>query len=160
VKDFTMMQFRGRFRRVTNTKMRLVKLTLILLVFAGLSLAPLHAAEASGLPPKAGTVFNIGPLPVTNSMLVTWIVAVCLIVFAQYATRRIKDVPDGAQNFWEFLVESLHDFLEEIIGPELIKKSFWFFATILSSFASRTGLDLCREWGRLGAECKRQMDSR
>lgn len=125
-----MMQFRGRFRRVTNTKMRLVKLTLILLVFAGLSLAPLQAAEASGLPTKAATVFNIGPFPVTNSMLVTWIVAVCLIVFAQYATRRIKDVPDGAQNFWELLVEGLHDFLEEIIGPELIKKSFWFFATI------------------------------
>jgi len=83
-----------------------------------------------GLPEKAGTVFKIGPFPVTNSMLVTWIVAVGVIVFAQYSTRKMKAVPDGAQNFWEWLVESLHDFLEEIIGPELIKKTFWFFATI------------------------------
>jgi F-type H+-transporting ATPase subunit a len=87
---------------------------------------PVH----EGLPPKAPTVFNIGPFPVTNSMLVTWIVAIGVIVFAQYATRNMKAVPDGAQNFWEFLVESLHDFLEEIVGADLIKKSFWFFATI------------------------------
>jgi F-type H+-transporting ATPase subunit a len=67
---------------------------------------------------------------VTNSMIVTWIVALGLIVFAQIATRNIKEVPSGAQNFWEWLVESLHDFLEGIIGPELVKKTFWFFATI------------------------------
>jgi F-type H+-transporting ATPase subunit a len=112
--------------------MRLIKFIFLWLVLAALSLTPLRAAEAApeGLAPKAPTVFNIGPFPVTNSMLVTWIVAVAVILFAQYATRRMKEVPDGAQNFWEFLVESLHDFLEEIVGPDLIKKSFWFFATI------------------------------
>ncbi|HEX4119064.1 MAG TPA: F0F1 ATP synthase subunit A [Verrucomicrobiae bacterium] len=110
--------------------MRLIKITFLLLVMAGLSLTPLQAAETEGLPPKAPTVFNIGPFPVTNSMLVTWIVAIGVILFAQIATRRMKQVPDGAQNFWELLVEGLHDFLEEIIGADLIKKSFWFFATI------------------------------
>jgi F-type H+-transporting ATPase subunit a len=46
------------------------------------------------------------------------------------AMKNVKTVPDGAQNFWEWLVESLHDFLEGIIGHELVKKTFWFFATI------------------------------
>jgi F-type H+-transporting ATPase subunit a len=125
--------------------MRLIRITVLLLVLAGLTPATLQAqtgapdaaaaaakAEpaAEGLPPKAPTVFNIGPFPVTNSMLVTWIVAVGVILFARRATRRMKDVPEGAQNFWEFLVESLHDFLEEIVGAELVKKSFWFFATV------------------------------
>lgn len=73
---------------------------------------------------------KIGPLAMTNSMIVTWLVALGIIVFAQYATRKIKDVPDGAQNFWEWMVESLHDFLESIIGHELVKKTFWFFATV------------------------------
>lgn len=27
-------------------------------------------------------------------------------------------------------MESLHNFLESIIGPALVKKTFWFFATI------------------------------
>jgi len=68
--------------------------------------------------------------PVTNSMVVSWIVAVGLILFAQVATRHMKAVPEGAQNFWEWLVESLYTFLEGIIGPHLVKRTFWFFATV------------------------------
>lgn len=79
---------------------------------------------------KATPLLTIGKFSVTNSMLVTWVVAAGLIIFAQGATRNIKQVPTGAQNFWEWLVESLYNFLESIIGSELVKKTFWFFATI------------------------------
>ena len=87
-------------------------------------------ARLEGLPPGATDVFHIGAFPVTSSMLVTWIVALGTIVFARVATRKMKQVPDGAQNFWEWMVESLHDFLEGILGPELVGKTFWLFATI------------------------------
>ena len=60
----------------------------------------------------------------------TWIVAAGLILFARMATRRIQAVPSGLQNFWEWLVEGLYDFLDGVIGPELVKKTYWFFATI------------------------------
>jgi F-type H+-transporting ATPase subunit a len=79
---------------------------------------------------KAAPLFQIGKFSVTNSMLVSWIVALAVILFAQIATRNIKTVPTGAQNFWEWLVEGLYNFLESIIGHELVKKTFWFFATI------------------------------
>ena len=89
------------------------------------------AAETEeSLPLKATGLFQIGKLTVTNSMLVSWIVAIAVILFAQMATRNIKTVPSGAQNFWEWLVESLYNFLESIIGRDLVKKTFWFFATI------------------------------
>jgi F-type H+-transporting ATPase subunit a len=88
------------------------------------------AAEHEGVPLKAAPLVQIGKFAVTNSMLVTWIVAAAIIVFAQIATRRIKPIPSGAQNFWEWLVESLYNFLEGIIGRELVRKTFWFFATI------------------------------
>ena len=94
-------------------------------------------AEHHGLPNDAPVHFHIGPLPVNNSMIITWIVAIGVIVFAQKATKRIRsveaaahEVPSGAQNFWEMLVEGLYNFLGEILGPKLIKKTFWFFATI------------------------------
>jgi len=88
-------------------------------------------AEAEhGLPPAAVPLFHVGPLPVTNSMVVTWLVAGGLIVLTRLATRNIRAVPEGAQNFWEWLVESLHDFLEGVIGPDLVKRTFWFFATV------------------------------
>jgi F-type H+-transporting ATPase subunit a len=34
------------------------------------------------------------------------------------------------RNFWEWIVEGLHNFLENIIGRDLVTKGFWFFATI------------------------------
>ena len=88
-----------------------------------------HEAE-HGLPQAAPQVFHLGPIPVTNSMIVTWIVAIALIIFAQIATKNIKRIPEGAQNFWEWLVEGLYGFLEGIIGHELVKQTFWFFATV------------------------------
>ncbi len=88
-----------------------------------------HAGQHEGLPAAAPHV-QIGPFSVTNSMIMTWMVALGIIIFAQIATKNLQAVPAGAQNFWEWLVESLHDFLEGIIGHELVKKTFWFFATI------------------------------
>ena len=86
--------------------------------------------EHEAVPLKPAPIVEIGKVAVTNSMLVTWIVAAGIIVFAQAATRRITPVPSGIQNFWEWLVESLYNFLESIIGRDLVKKTFWFFATI------------------------------
>ena len=95
--------------------------------------APAH--EEEGLPAYAVPLWNpklplIGHFPITNSMLVTSVVALGVIIFAQIATRNMKAVPEGAQNFWEWLVEGLYNFLEGIVGPDLVKKTFWFFATI------------------------------
>ena len=63
-------------------------------------------------------------------MVVTWIVALGLIIFVQVATRKMQLAPSGAQNFLEWLVEALYEFLEGIIGSKLVKRTFWFFATV------------------------------
>jgi F-type H+-transporting ATPase subunit a len=90
-----------------------------------------HAGGAEhGLTQHAVELGGGSGFPITNSMVVTWSVAIFLIIFAQVATRRMKDVPEGAQNFWEWMVESLHDFLEGIIGRHLVNRTFWFFATV------------------------------
>src|SRR3974390_3223505 len=89
-----------------------------------------EAHAEHGLPQAALEVARPFGFPITNSMVVSWIVALGLIVFAQVATRRMKRIPDGAQNFWEWLVESLSNFLEGVIGPHLVKRTFWYFATI------------------------------
>ena len=98
---------------------------------AELAPAPAGATEEhEALSLKAEPVFSLGKFTVTNSMLVTWVVAAGIIVFAQMATRKIKAVPDGMQNFWEWMVEGLYNFLESVIGSHLVRKTFWFFATI------------------------------
>ncbi|MDA1273698.1 MAG: F0F1 ATP synthase subunit A [Verrucomicrobia bacterium] len=110
-----------------------------------------HEVQASHtLTPYAIEIANIKGFRITNSMLVTWIVAAGLIVFAQLATRNIRQVPEGAQNFWEWMVESLHEFLEGIIGPELVKRTFWFFATLFIFILFSNWLGLIPGVGTIG----------
>jgi len=82
------------------------------------------------LPQYAVTLARPFGFPITNSMVLTWIVAVGLIIFARVATRDMQQVPGGVQNLLEWLVASLYDFLERIIGPHLVKRTFWFLATL------------------------------
>jgi F-type H+-transporting ATPase subunit a len=44
--------------------------------------------------------------------------------------RNPKPIPGRRQNFWEWLVEGLYNFLEGIVGRKLVQKTFWFFATL------------------------------
>ena len=104
-------------------------------------LPPLTAKEEEhGLTQKAVEVTRLFGLPITNSMIVSWVVALGLIIFAQAATYNMKQVPAGAQNFLEWLVEGLYKFLEEVIGRHLVEKTFWFFATIFILTANWVGL--------------------
>jgi F-type H+-transporting ATPase subunit a len=115
------------------------------------SAAPIIAAsEGHGLSQKAVEIARPFGFPVTNSMIVTWIVAAGLIAFAQAATRHMKQVPDGAQNFLEWLVESLYRFLENLIGPQLVRQTFWFFATIFIFILASNWIGLFPGIGSIG----------
>src|SRR5438876_10262179 len=88
------------------------------------------ATEHEGVSLKPQMLVQFGGFGITNSMLVTWIVAAGIFIFSQIATRRATPIPSGIQNFWERLGEGLHNFLENIIGRELVRKGFWFYATV------------------------------
>jgi F-type H+-transporting ATPase subunit a len=103
-----------------------------------------------GLSQQANQIARPLGFPITNSMVVTWIVAAILIVFAQVATRNMKSVPDGAQNFLEWLIGGLYAFLEGIIGPHLTKRTFWFFATVFIFILAGNWFELIPGVGAIG----------
>ena len=103
-----------------------------------------------GLPQHAVEIARPFGFAITNSMVVTWIVALGLIVFAQLATRRMAQVPGGAQNFLEWLVESLYGLLESIIGRHLVERTFWFFATIFIFILAANWVGLIPGVGTIG----------
>jgi F-type H+-transporting ATPase subunit a len=105
---------------------------------------------AHGLPESAVEIARPFGFPITNSMVVTWIVALALIVFAQAATRKMAEVPSGPQNLMEWLVESLYGFLESIIGPHLVKRTFWFFGTVFIFILAANWLSLLPGVGTIG----------
>jgi F-type H+-transporting ATPase subunit a len=111
--------------------------------------APVPAKE-EGLPLASPVVFHIGPLPISASQLVSFGVALIVILFARFATRNIKEIPDGAQNFWEWMVEGLWNLLEGIIGHELVKQTFWFFASIFIVILFSNWIGLIPGFGTIG----------
>ena len=110
--------------------------------------AAAHAEE--GLPLAAPVLFDFGWFKVTNSMLVMGLVALGLITFAQLATRNVQMVPKGLQNFAEWIVESLRDFLGGILGVKLAHNTFWFFATVFLFILSANWFGLLPMVGSVG----------
>jgi F-type H+-transporting ATPase subunit a len=106
--------------------------------------------EEHGLSAKAVELARPLNFPITNSMVVSWIVALALIIFAQVATRNMKQVPSGAQNFLEWLVGALYKFMADLIGPHLAKRTFWFFATIFIFILSANWVGLIPGVGSMG----------
>jgi len=78
-----------------------------------------HAAtEAAPLVSQvAQTLFHIGPLPVSNSMVCTWIVAALIIVIVRLTTWKMKEVPTGGQNLMEALIEGWEGLMGNVLEP-------------------------------------------
>ena len=122
----------------------------VTVIVAALSATVPVAAQEHGLSQKAVEIARPFGFPVTNSMIVTWIVTIGLIVFAQLATRNMKQVPDGSQNFLEWLIEGLYGFLEGLLGAQLAKKTFWFFGTVFIFILASNWLGLVPGVGSMG----------
>jgi F-type H+-transporting ATPase subunit a len=126
----------------------LVTLT-VLAAVAGAA-EPALAQEHHRLSQSAVEIARPLGFPVTNSMVVTWVVALGLIVFAQLATRNMKQVPDGSQNFLEWLVESLYGFLEGLLGTALARQTFWFFGSVFIFILAANWIGLIPGVGSMG----------
>jgi len=76
--------------------------------------------------------------------------AACLLVFAQTATRQMQQVPTGAQNLLEWLVEGLYRFLEGLLGRHLVDRTFWYFASVFIFILTANWFGLIPGVGSIG----------
>ncbi|MTI59198.1 MAG: F0F1 ATP synthase subunit A [Firmicutes bacterium] len=69
--------------------------------------------------PKVVTyMFGNGNLPITDTLIVGWVVVLLVIIFARYATRKLSMKPDSAQNAVELLIETIHEQIEPMLPGE------------------------------------------
>jgi len=117
-------------------------LLLLVAIFSATALPSVAAEGHDHLPASAEVLFEFGWFKFTNSTLMMLLVSVVLIVVAQLATRKISLVPTPLQNFVEWILESLINFLSGVLGESLAKRTFWFFGTlfIMILFANWMGL--------------------
>ncbi len=101
---------------------RVTKLaTLLLLPASGVST---FAAEAHGVSAVAEPLFHVGPLPVTNSMVTSWVVATVLVIIIRIAIRKPTLVPSRGQAVVENLVEGVLELTAPIVGSKVAKHTF------------------------------------
>jgi F-type H+-transporting ATPase subunit a len=68
------------------------------------------------VPIQPQVIFTVGGLPITNTLLTSWITVVILILLAYLATRRMQLVPTGLQNVGESIIEVLIALGEQAAG--------------------------------------------
>ena len=101
------------------------RVTKLALAFASLMTSvPAFAAEGAGVESRATPIFSIGPLPVTNSMVTSWVVALVLIVVIRLAIGKRGLIPTRAQAMVENLVQGILDLTSPIVGPKVAKPTF------------------------------------
>lgn len=66
----------------------------------------------------------------TNSILVSFIVVMVIILLARQATRNMQLVPGPSQNLFEAVVVMLHETLGGIVGHHMINRVFSLLATL------------------------------
>lgn len=86
----------------------------------------------------------------TNSILVALIVVGIVLWFARRATKNVKLVPDGPQNTFEAVLETLYDTVEEIVGPKMISKVFSLLATLFLFILTANWFGLLPGVGSIG----------
>lgn len=97
---------------------------------------------------KIGHIFS---LPISNSMLMTWLAGILLIVLAYLAGRKRSLIPRGIQNVFEYLIEFLFNTVNDVIGDrEQSKKYFPLLATIFIFILANNWLGLIPGVGTVG----------
>lgn len=64
----------------------------------------------------AEKIIEVGPVAVTNTMLVSWIVILFLVIIAYFVRKNMKAVPGKLQNIAEFVIEAILGMIENVTG--------------------------------------------
>jgi len=111
---------------------------------------PLAASGGPPVPPAATTFFQIGPLPVTSSMIAVWGVAAVILAVLMLGTRRMALVPTGAQNLVEAVVDGVHGMLSGLLEPKVVRWALPLIGTYFIFILLSNLVDLLPGTGSIG----------
>jgi F-type H+-transporting ATPase subunit a len=111
----------SHFRDMTGFMLKFRYLPLFALVLMGLfGLAPL--AEAAS--PRAEVLWRPLGIPITNSMVTSWVIAAILIIVIRVAVKKPTLVPNRGQAVVEGIVEGVKGLIEPIVGHRMVAVTF------------------------------------
>lgn len=80
----------------------------------------------------AEPLFHINEFPITNTLIVSLVITMGLILFSLVFRPFIRQVPSGIQNFIELVIAGALDFIESVIQDR--KQAYRFFPLVFSIF--------------------------
>ena len=80
----------------------------------------------------AEQVAHVGKMPITNSMLTTWLVVLIAVIFCLSLRKKIKLIPRGLQNGLEMVFEAFFDIFDSVTGSRA--KTLKFAPFVLTFF--------------------------
>jgi F-type H+-transporting ATPase subunit a len=83
-----------------------------------------HGA-GDGVKVVADKVFTIGSLPVTNSMVTSWVISLALILLIKVSVGRPQLIPSKGQLVLESVIGGIRGIIEPIVGKKVFFPSFW-----------------------------------
>lgn len=91
-----------------------------------------NAHAAGAVSPYAYELFRIpgigDGIPVTNSMIMLWVITLVVILFVRMAVSKKAMVPSHGQAIMEMIVEGIEGLIEPIVGKRLVRPTFWLLA--------------------------------
>lgn len=90
-------------------------------------------------------------LPISNSIVCSWIVAAVILLVVRITTwKNIKEVPSGMQNLMEMICESWESFMADVLDPKVTRWVFPFATTFLIFIVLCNYVDLIPGVGSIG----------
>ncbi len=78
---------------------------------------------------KGETLWEVGPLPIRNTLLTSWCIVAFIAVLAYFSGRNLKWQPGRWQNFVETIIEGIHSLVVSTAGEKNGRRFFWVIAT-------------------------------
>jgi len=112
-------------------------------------LGKLWGIELHEISMGAEKLFYLGPIPITNTILTTWIVMALLITLAIVVRRRISLIPGALQSIVEMVIETVYNLVKSIAGERVGSIIFPLIMTLFLFILTANWLGLLPGFGTI-----------
>lgn len=84
-----------------------------------------HAAEGISVKLDPYILGYVGSMPITATLLTSWLAMIILVIVAFFATRNLKMVPAGMQNVFEVIVGGAYNFTRDTLESDMLARKYF-----------------------------------
>ncbi|MDD5172908.1 MAG: F0F1 ATP synthase subunit A [Patescibacteria group bacterium] len=95
-------------------------------------------AEKPNIAPEI--IFNIGSFPVTNSLIMTWLIILIIIAICFFTSKKLKLKPGSKQNIIEILYQGIYGLIDQTTGDKKYTKKLLYLIAPLFIFIGLANL--------------------